>query len=166
MSDEQEPTEDALDRPPTEPGVTDRLIWDFEEAWGRARTAGPWPELEAFLPHNLDPAVERYAVRELALVDMEHRLRLGDALRVADYLRLLPPLQGDAAAVRELKRAGEEPRFPRIGDARPELPEVDCKDPDDRLRRIGRYVIRATWGRGALGTSVWRTTPWPTVWWL
>jgi hypothetical protein len=153
MSDEQEPmaSEDARARPPTAQSVPDWLIWDFEEAWGQAGTAGPWPDPKAFLPDNLDPAVERSAARELALIDMEHRLRLGEARRVADYLRLFPQLQGDAAAVRELIEL--EQSFGSTGSEihALELQEVGSGDSDDRRRRIGRYVIRGGLGSGSFG---------------
>jgi len=153
MNDEREsmPSDDARPTPPPQPSVPECVIWDFEEAWCRAGTAGPWPDPRAFLPDNLDPAVARSAARELALIDMEHRLRLGEAGRVEDYLRLFPQLQGDAAAVRELMQL--EQSFGSSGSESHalELPEVGYGDAGDRRRRIGRYVIRGELGSGSFG---------------
>ena len=138
-------------RPPAGQSVPEWLIWDFEEAWGQAGAAGPWPDPKAFLPDNLDPPVQQSAARELALIDMEHRLRLGQVRHVADYLRLFPQLQGDVDAVRELLEL--EQSFGSAGSESHalELPEVGRGDSGDRYRRIGRYVIRGELGSGSFG---------------
>jgi hypothetical protein len=44
------------------------------------------------------------AARELAAIDLEHRIRLGPPARVEDYLVIFPDLRTDRAAVRELVR--------------------------------------------------------------
>ena len=154
MSDDEEESmtsKDAQDRPPTGQYVPDWLIWDFEEAWGRAGTDGPRPDPRAFLPDNLDPAVERTAARELALVDMEHRLRLGETRRVEAYLRLFPQLEGETAAVRELIELEQSFDSTRSDSHGLEFLKVGGGDSDDRRRKIGRYVIRGSLGSGSFG---------------
>jgi Protein kinase domain/Sulfatase-modifying factor enzyme 1 len=138
-------------RLPDDLSVPVSMLWDFEEAWGQAAAAGPWPEPKAFLPDDLDPLVRQRAARELALIDMEHRLRLGQVRHVADYLRLFPELQDDLEAVRELM--GLELSFGSDGSESHTLAlsTVVRRDAGDRHTKIGRYLIRGELGSGSFG---------------
>ena len=142
--------DDVPARPPTGRSVPEWLIWDFEEAWGQveppARGRTRWRSCRTTSTRR---AVS--AARELALIDMEHRLRLGQVRRVADYLRLFPELQGDGDAVRELLEL--EQSFGSDGSETHtlELPEASRGDSADRHRKIGRYVIRGELGTGSFG---------------
>src|SRR4051812_20645945 len=79
----------------------------FEDAWqGRAQ-----PEIVAYLP---DGAGRTRLLTELVHVDLEFRLRAGEAARVEDYLTRYPELGDDRgaslsliAAEVELRRRGE-----------------------------------------------------------
>src|SRR4051812_45918080 len=98
----------------------------FEDAWqGRVR-----PEIGAYLPAG--PGHTRL-LAELAHVDLEYRLRAGDAAQVEDYLARYPALADNRAAALDLtaaesarRRRGEPGlaaadyarRFPQFG---PEL---------------------------------------------
>src|SRR5947208_13203986 len=82
--------------------LTDRA-WDefedvirrFEDAWqGRAR-----PEIAAYLPTG---AGRTPLLTELVHVDLEYRLRAGEAARVEEYLALYPELADDRAVILEL----------------------------------------------------------------
>jgi eukaryotic-like serine/threonine-protein kinase len=74
-------------------GVVER----FEDAW---QQAPPEPDLGAFLP----PAggERRRALVELAHIDLEYRLKAGQAARVEDYLGRFPELAGDETALSDL----------------------------------------------------------------
>jgi WD40 repeat protein/tRNA A-37 threonylcarbamoyl transferase component Bud32 len=88
----------------------ERRVHAFEQAWQR----GERPPLEAQLP---DDAAERSAVLvELAMVDLEYRLKAGETARVEDYLTRFPELAAADAAVIPLivseynQRRRREPR--------------------------------------------------------
>jgi serine/threonine-protein kinase len=101
----------------------DALCDRFEEAL-RAGTAGDWWD---WLPPE-GPARGR-ALAELARLDLEHRLRAGEPVRVETYLARCPELKQDAEAVLslitreyevrrlrepELTLADYDPRFPEL----------------------------------------------------
>src|SRR4051794_34108866 len=83
------------------------VIRRFEDAWqGRAQ-----PEILAYLPTG---AGRTRLLTELVHVDLEYRLRAGEAARVEDYLTRYPELEDDRvasldliAAEFELRRRGE-----------------------------------------------------------
>ncbi len=78
----------------------------FEAAW----QAGP-PQIAAFLPGS-EP--QRSAARwELVLIDLEMRLKRGEAARVESYLSQFPELAADRSAMIELVRAERELRSAR-----------------------------------------------------
>src|SRR5262245_37034557 len=82
------------DREPSSADDSSRLapfVERFEEAW----QGGEAPNLDAYLP--ADPAVRRAALACLVHVDMERRLKAGEAVRVEDYLRRYPELADDGA---------------------------------------------------------------------
>src|SRR5688572_5571601 len=71
------------------------VIWRFEGAWqGRAR-----PEILAYLPTGVG---RTRLLTELVHVDLEYRLRAGEAARVEEYLARYPELTGDRAVMLEL----------------------------------------------------------------
>jgi serine/threonine-protein kinase len=69
----------------------------FEEAW---QQAPPLPDLAAFLPGA--GGLRGRAVVELAHIDLEYRLKAGQAARVEDYLDRFPELESDATALSDL----------------------------------------------------------------
>ena len=87
-----------------ESDLLDSLTWAFEEAWALARRGGPWPKPTAYVPPALGPESRRMAERQLAVIDLEHRLRLGGLIRVEDYFDFFPEMRADESAVRELVR--------------------------------------------------------------
>jgi serine/threonine-protein kinase len=92
------PPQDASSPPtgslrPTLTGVVER----FEEAW---QQAPPEPDLGAFLPPQGE--LRRRALVELAHVDLEYRLKAGQAARVEDYLDRFPELANDTATLPDL----------------------------------------------------------------
>src|SRR5262249_21465219 len=99
----------------------DALCDRFEEAQ-RAGKAGDWWD---WLP-PVGPARGR-ALAELARLDLEHRLRAGEPVRVEAYLARCPELQQDAEAVLALitredrVRRRREPALPRAA-PHPRLP--------------------------------------------
>src|SRR5262245_15611599 len=79
----------------------------FEDAWQR----GERPELSTYLPAA---GPDRHALlRELAHIDLEYRLKAGEAARVEDYLSRFPELSANRAAVLALIRAEYERRRAR-----------------------------------------------------
>jgi serine/threonine-protein kinase len=68
----------------------------FEAAWQQ----GPAPRLEDFLPTT--ESVRRAALAPLIGCDLEHRLRLGETVRVENYQQRFPELAQDAAVLLEV----------------------------------------------------------------
>src|SRR5437588_1256624 len=102
-----------MDDPPTLAGNDwdefEDVIRRFEVAWqGRAQ-----PEILAYLPAG--PGRARL-LTELVHVDLEYRLRAGEAARVEDYLARHPELADDRAALLDLIAAEHELRRPREPD--------------------------------------------------
>ena len=122
-----------------------------------------WPNPDGFIPHQVPDDLLRSARCEIAMVELEHRLRYGQTARVEDYLAVWPDLRDNPDAVSNLIRKeltyrlfqGDDPpidayerRFPFAwsDDLRAELeairgrPENDPKVPrfrDIRLYRQG-----------------------------
>src|SRR5262245_33714569 len=76
----------------------------FEDAWRQ----GPRPVLDDFLPTG-DPPRARVLI-ELVHIEMELRLKAGEAARVEEYLARYPQLAGDRAVTFELIAAEHELR--------------------------------------------------------
>src|SRR5213082_72816 len=76
----------------------------FEDAWRR----GARPAIDDFLPPAGGP--RRRLLVELAHVDLELRLKAGEAARVEEYLARYPELTGDRAVTLELIAAEHELR--------------------------------------------------------
>src|SRR5258708_38475499 len=64
--------------------ILEEVVWFFEDAWKK----GQQPKIEDYLPSNPDIRCE--ALRELACVDLERRLKLGEERRVEGYLERFP----------------------------------------------------------------------------
>ncbi|HZY84649.1 MAG TPA: serine/threonine-protein kinase, partial [Gemmataceae bacterium] len=103
------------------------IVERFKSAW---RQAPPAPDLAAFLPPEGE--LRRRGLEDLVLIDLEHRLKAGQAARVEDYLRRYHELADGGAALSELiaaehrLRLGREPgldaaeylaRFPQCREA-------------------------------------------------
>jgi predicted ATPase len=76
----------------------------FEDAWHQ----GPRPALEEYLPAG-EPLRSRVLI-ELVHIDMELRLKAGEAARVEEYLARYPEVAGDSAITLELIAAEHEQR--------------------------------------------------------
>src|SRR5262245_4997364 len=76
----------------------------FEDAWRQ----GPRPVLDDFLPAGGPPRAR--ALIELVHIEMELRLKAGEAARVEEYLARYPELAGDRAVTFELIAAEHELR--------------------------------------------------------
>jgi serine/threonine protein kinase/tetratricopeptide (TPR) repeat protein len=81
--------------------VLERTIERFEAAWER----GEHPSLDAHLPADGD--LRNALTVELALADLEYRLRAGEPARAADYLDRYPEIRAAAGAATELLAAEE-----------------------------------------------------------
>jgi serine/threonine-protein kinase len=105
----------------------DALCDRFEEAL-RAGTAGDWWD---WLP-PVGPARSR-ALAELARLDLEHRLRAGEPVRVEAYLARCPELKQEADAVLALITCEYEVRRLRE-------PELTLADYDPRFPELTRHL--------------------------
>src|SRR5205807_1992099 len=79
-----------------------------EQAWMR----GPQPDLDAFLAGRAETHTAPL-LADLVGVDLEYRLRGGQAARVEDYLERFPALAASAAALLDL--VALEYRVRRLG---------------------------------------------------
>src|SRR5947209_7010579 len=110
------------------------VIRRFEDAWhGPAR-----PEIIAFVPTG---AGRTRLLTELVLVDLEYRLRAGEAARVEDYLAGYPGLSDDRAFMLELIAAEHE--FRRRREPGLALSEFFQRFPEHRAELPGQ-IARAT----------------------
>jgi serine/threonine protein kinase/formylglycine-generating enzyme required for sulfatase activity len=92
----------------------DRVVERFESAW----KAGPRPNIDDHLPPG---AAERFAVLvELVHVELELRLKAGEAARVEEYLQRFPELAQKAAVVVALLKSEYEQRRQREPSLSPE----------------------------------------------
>jgi WD40 repeat protein len=127
----------------------DRILDRFEAAWQR----GGQPSLDAYLAEA--HAERRLLLRELALLDLEYRLKAGGPVSAADYLTRFPDLAEDSAAAGELI-AAEFVLRERCGEA----PQIE-----DYLARFPRYAdclrqrIEARRTRGGAGIEAARRAP-------
>ena len=96
---------------PTPPGADwlalKGAVRRFENAWRQ----GPRPRLDDYLPADV-PLRARVLI-ELAHIDLELRLKAGEAARVEDYLARYPDLAGDRAVALGLIAAEHELRWRR-----------------------------------------------------
>jgi predicted ATPase len=146
-----------MDEPPTLTGSAwadfEDVIRRFEDAWqGPAR-----PDIAAYLPAGATGHAR--LLTELVHVDLEYRLRAGEAARVEDYLARYPALADDSEAVLGLVTAEFELR--RRGDTQLAIA--------DYLRRFPQYgrdlpdkIAAATVTAGS-GRATFRPEPVPVV---
>src|SRR5215212_3096368 len=108
------------------------VIRRFEDAWqGRAR-----PEIHAYLPTG---AGRTRLLTELVHVDLEYRLRAGEAARVEEYRDRYPELIGDRAVMLELIASEHEFRRRRepdlaLGEFLQRFPEYGAELPGQIAR--------------------------------
>ncbi len=166
----------AADPAPTDP--PDRspvslfdLIDAFEEAWQR----GERPDITAFLPSEAE--ARRQVLPHLVHIDLEWRLKAGEAVRVEEYLQgqRFPELRDDAAQLLSLVRAEYQlrkrrerverteflQRFPQFSDqlqSPPTIPDAALTAPETTThhepvlpKQFGRYRIERVLGRGNMG---------------
>src|SRR5262245_56177497 len=96
---------------PAENSMLQPLLDQFEDAWAR----GGRPALDGYLPPG--GPLRGPALRELAHLDLEYRLRSGEPARAEEYLRRYPELAADGAAAVSLleserhwrRHLGQEP---------------------------------------------------------
>jgi predicted ATPase len=143
----------------------------FETAWHQV----PRPRIDDYLPG--DPALRLEVLIELVHIDLELRLKAGEAARVEDYLARYPELAADRAVTLELIAAEHEfrrrrepdlaldeylPRFPQYHAelpahiARPTVAAADVRQ-RPRGRRaeappeVAGYQVLGLLGRGGMG---------------
>ena len=111
----------------------------FEAAW----RAGDRPRIADHLPAS---GPERAAARlELAIADLEFRLRLGEPAQAEDYLRRDPVLASDRRARLELETAEGRHRRPGAADGDGDGPRAGPP------RGLGRFELLEEAGRGGFG---------------
>jgi serine/threonine protein kinase len=77
----------------------DDLVILFEKAW-KEREQDKFPSLEEYLNRWRGPRAD--GLRELVLIDIEHRLKARESVRAEDYFRRYPELEGDATTALEI----------------------------------------------------------------
>jgi eukaryotic-like serine/threonine-protein kinase len=142
-------------------------LWAFERAWQDARAAGrPGPDPLEFLVGKSEGQLFRELVHGLALVDLEHRLKLGEPARVDEYVGKFPSVEFGVEEIRELVQTeyvgrlfqGDDPppnsyreRFPAACDIElsVELSQLRAKPINDPQNP--RYRIISPHRRGGSG---------------
>src|SRR5262245_4954644 len=114
----------------------DRLLDDFDAAW---QGSSP-PRLEDFVPPPGSPG-RASVLLDLIHIDLERRLKRGDAVRVEEYLARYPELMGDESAVLGLMRTENE------------LRQRATSAPTGRHEpaRLGEYELVRELGKGGIG---------------
>ncbi len=126
----------------------EELIDAFERAW----QARPLPSIDDFL--RTEDSEQEALLVELIHVDLEFRIKAGEAVRVESYLDRYPRLTHDSAVVLDLLEAEHGLRQRGEGDL--ELDEYGRRFPayiDKLRRRLGSAATRADHGP-ALGIEV------------
>jgi hypothetical protein len=149
-----------------DPSGCETLLERFEQAWHEGRS----PRLEDYLPPEGDPA-RLDALGGLVHIDLEYRLKAGEAARVEDYLPRFPEVGRDERLLLdllawefELRRRAEpdlpaeeyQRRFPRLAALLGERlhggstvgGETSC---GGAAPAIPGYEVRRQLGRGAMG---------------
>ncbi|HBB75888.1 MAG TPA: hypothetical protein DC048_15755 [Planctomycetaceae bacterium] len=76
------------------------IVEEFESAWEHGR-----PDVATFFSRHAGRPTRLLV--ELAAIDLENRLKRGDAAAVADYTGRFPELATDAVLIQELSRVAE-----------------------------------------------------------
>lgn len=92
------------------------LVEQFEQAWQN----GPAPVIEKYL--SPDPRERRWLLIELVRIDLERRLKRGEAVRVESYLRHYPELADQATVVLDLIQARPSTRARPPSASTPRMP--------------------------------------------
>jgi predicted ATPase len=137
----------------------------FEHAWRQ----GPRPLIDDYLP--IDGPLRSRVLIELVHIDLELRLKAGEAVRVEEYLARYPELTGDQTVILELIAAEHELRqrrepaldsdeyLQRFPQYRAELPSVTAVATHRRLAdsraeatpEVAGYKVLSLLGRGGMG---------------
>jgi predicted ATPase len=137
----------------------------FEHAWRQ----DPRPLIDDYLP--IDVPLRSRVLIELVHIDLELRLKAGEAVRVEEYLARYPELTGDEAVILELIAAEHELRqrrepalasdeyLRRFPQYRAELPSVTAVATHQRLAdsraaappEVAGYKVLSLLGRGGMG---------------
>jgi predicted ATPase len=118
----------------------------FEGAWQQ----GPRPVIEDYLQG--DHGLQYHLLIELVHIDLELRLKAGEAARIEEYLTRYPALAGDAAAVLDLIEA--EYHLRRRGE-----PQLALDNYLRRFPHLGRELPRKIDPATLFGMGVDRDTP-------
>jgi serine/threonine protein kinase len=155
-------------QPPETPGPEASALRDaldrFDQAWER----GEQPALEAYLSDA--GALRAFLLRDLIHLDLEHRLKAGQDVRLENYLERFPDLRERPAELLSLivsecvLRQRQTPvrleeyleRFPTLeGELKTRLPFVvaggEAVPPVTLPRQFGRYRIERPLGHGNMG---------------
>jgi predicted Ser/Thr protein kinase len=111
------------------------MVERFEDAWQQ----GPAPNLDSFLPD--DEARHLPALIRLVHVDLEYRLKAGEAMRVETYLRRYPQLARDPSTVPSL--ALVEYTLRRRREGRLTIDEYTHRFPAFRVEILARLGMEA-----------------------
>src|SRR5258708_39695998 len=91
------PPHETPDPAPSSGDVHTGILLRFDDAWRQ----GPPPDIADFLP--AEPGRRQRVLVDLVHIDLEWRLKGGEAMRVEDYLRRYPELAGGEAALLGLR---------------------------------------------------------------
>ncbi len=141
------------------------ILDHFDDSWNKSTP----PLLDEYLL-LVPPEKRLLLLHQLILVDLERRLKCGEAIRVEDYLKRFPELAGAADALAELIKAEyqirrqSEPRltleeyqrrFPDLGKLIAGLELLTVDDPGPHFGRgvpeVPGYQIERELGRGGMG---------------
>jgi WD40 repeat protein len=128
----------------------ERVLDQFEESW----RAGSRPSIEAFLARHDgtgrddgDRGRDGFKLLvELAHIEIELRLRLGEAVSAAEYLRRFPELAEDDSIVRDLEATAR-----MAPGAAPPPSSSSEPAPGWKGSRLGKYELIEPVGEGAFG---------------
>jgi serine/threonine-protein kinase len=145
------PADAHTTQPPARPGSLPPAARDRAECLEELWRLGERPSLADLLT-GLSGAERRAALRELAHVELELRLKAGEPASADEYLARYPDLADDADAGRSL--AGAEERLRRRYGRSPDPAsawEARGKAGPAETLPVGRYEVRAELGRGGMG---------------